>query len=92
MVAIFGALNQGSALNPRTLNPGTTVLIIRQSTKEKDYSDLLISFSNFRMKRLKLPRIMTSIVEDIKRHSSSKGVNYPRYMDKNGSRVLSSIE
>ena len=29
------------------------VLIIRQSTKENDYSDLLVSFSNFRMKRLK---------------------------------------
>ena len=29
---------------------------------------------------------MTSIAEDIKRHSFSKGVNYPRYIDKNGSR------
>ena len=29
----MGALNQGSALNPRTLNPGTTVYTIRMITK-----------------------------------------------------------
>ena len=49
MVADFSALNQGSALNPRTLNPGTTVFGLQEGLINQPGDFQILAYNGKRM-------------------------------------------